>query len=486
MRYGMARRRDASQKFGYPTGEGVWDKRPSGMRVRFSLGCDPDTGKRVLSRGVTVDIESQFTKSGKRLNDKAKMAAERLRQELIAEYEAKLQEADENASPTLSEYAEGWRRRREVDPLIKKSTQERYVPALKRIDKHLGRYRLNEITVRLIRETYSRLLTEEGLTPCMLNMMHRALGMILDEAEADEYIAANPTRNKTIKVPSVRSTSRKSLTIGQAQDLLKLAIEHIEDNRFLGIVIALETGMRRGEVLGLIWENVHFEDDPFIDVRWQLQDKATGLEPPKADSYRRIYISHELAGILKDWKAIQAQRMEETSHVRKMMREERQQEKWKDGGRNRSPANSLSYSHLQTDRTTVIVDELFEPRDPDNFARWFRSVCVKYGYGRLVDEEGETYEQRYNEKGTPVDETGRPYSRMNHKKKRKLRYEGLKFHELRHSSISILLARGVDVKTVMDRAGHKKMSTTNLYAHPVSQENSKKAAQVIGSALGGV
>ena len=60
----------------------------------------------------------------------------------------------------------------------------------------------------------------------------------------------------------------------------------------------------------------------------------------------------------------------------------------------------------------------------------------------------------------------------------------LKFHELRHTQATQLLANGVDVKTVQTRLGHANASITlNWYAHSVP-ENDRKAAQIIGDLFG--
>ena len=59
-------------------------------------------------------------------------------------------------------------------------------------------------------------------------------------------------------------------------------------------------------------------------------------------------------------------------------------------------------------------------------------------------------------------------------------FEGLRFHELRHTQATQLLANGVDLKTAQDRMGHANGAITlNWYAHAVP-ENDEKAAQLVG------
>lgn len=69
----------------------------------------------------------------------------------------------------------------------------------------------------------------------------------------------------------------------------------------------------------------------------------------------------------------------------------------------------------------------------------------------------------------------------------------LKFHELRHTNASLLIAQGVDIRTISGRLGHSKTSiTTYVYGHMLKKpdreaadkledlfnKNSKKGKQV--------
>ncbi len=67
-----------------------------------------------------------------------------------------------------------------------------------------------------------------------------------------------------------------------------------------------------------------------------------------------------------------------------------------------------------------------------------------------------------------------------------LRDNGLKqirFHDLRHSCASLLLAQGVPMKMIQDWLGHSDMGTTaNIYSH-IDSESKKASAKAIGTAL---
>jgi integrase len=60
----------------------------------------------------------------------------------------------------------------------------------------------------------------------------------------------------------------------------------------------------------------------------------------------------------------------------------------------------------------------------------------------------------------------------------------IRFHDLRHSCASLLLANGVQMKLIQEWLGHSDISTTsNIYTH-VDSESKKLSADAIAKALG--
>ena len=60
----------------------------------------------------------------------------------------------------------------------------------------------------------------------------------------------------------------------------------------------------------------------------------------------------------------------------------------------------------------------------------------------------------------------------------------IRFHDLRHSCASVLLAQGVPMKQIQEWLGHSDMSTTaNIYSH-LDSESKNASAMAIGAALG--
>ena len=62
---------------------------------------------------------------------------------------------------------------------------------------------------------------------------------------------------------------------------------------------------------------------------------------------------------------------------------------------------------------------------------------------------------------------------------KKYNLKHMRFHDLRHTHATLLIANNIDMKTVSSRLGHSNISTTlNIYTHPLS-DNDKKASEII-------
>ena len=59
----------------------------------------------------------------------------------------------------------------------------------------------------------------------------------------------------------------------------------------------------------------------------------------------------------------------------------------------------------------------------------------------------------------------------------------IRFHDLRHTHATLLIAHGVDMKTASERIGHEDIRTTlNLYTHALPQKD-REAAELIGKLM---
>ena len=81
------------------------------------------------------------------------------------------------------------------------------------------------------------------------------MSQIFKDAIEDELAVADPTASRKIVVPSEKVTVRDALPLDEYKDILsKLPLLCADDRRMMALMML--TGMRRGEALGLRWEDI--------------------------------------------------------------------------------------------------------------------------------------------------------------------------------------------------------------------------------------
>jgi integrase len=255
-----------------------------------------------------------------------------------------------------------------------------------------------------------------------------------------------------LKTPPPAKPKRNSLKQKEAARLHAVLNSLPLNRNTLAVYIGLATGMRRGEVLALRWQNVDF-DDMAINVTGSLNSKGNLKEPKTKAGYRKITLDNDTIDLLKKWKTSQAQAL-------------------------------LKLGIGQADDTPVCSNRRGKFCYPNRFYRWFQNFCVDNGFAVFVDKDGVVLPRvRLNAKGHPVDAKGRCYTRGHKKPKPQQFYRGLKFHELRHTQATLLIASGIDIKTVQDRLGHACAAMTlDFYAHPVEARD-REATEVFNNLL---
>jgi integrase len=117
----------------------------------------------------------------------------------------------------------------------------------------LGRIKLKDLNPAHVRGFYREKL-DSGLSAATVRKMHGALHKALKQAVSDGLIPRNVC--EAVKPPKVE---RKEVT-PLDQDQARALLEAVAGDRFEALyVLAIHTGMREGELLGLRWEDVDLE-----------------------------------------------------------------------------------------------------------------------------------------------------------------------------------------------------------------------------------
>jgi integrase len=145
----------------------------------------------------------------------------------------------------------------------------------------LGKVRLDKLAPRDVQRLLST--RREAVPPATLVKIHAVLRVALADAERLDLFPRNVAR--AVKGPSLGHEERQALTVEEARAFLAA----VESERLEAVsVLGLTMGLRRGEVLGLRWDDIDFEAR-VLDVRRALQrvDGALRLVETKTRASRR-------------------------------------------------------------------------------------------------------------------------------------------------------------------------------------------------------
>lgn len=119
-----------------------------------------------------------------------------------------------------------------------------------------------EVWFNVYKKPYLRRKSLEALRNALNNHIYPFLRDVFNAAVDNNLIAKSPVPTK-IKSKGVRTKEKAALTADQSKRLL----DAVSSTRaYLFCLIALQTGMRRGEICGLMWEDVDL-DKQIIHVR---------------------------------------------------------------------------------------------------------------------------------------------------------------------------------------------------------------------------
>ena len=155
---------------------------------------------------------------------------------------------------SVSEWLDEWMRDVKALDGTRGTTIDRYRVAInKHLKPGLGRIRLDKLNPRDVQLFVGSLAGQ--MSPASVVKIHAVLRSSLSDAERLSLVPRNVA--KSVRVPSIPRSHRRSLTMAEGKQLLAAA----RGDRIEGVlVLALAMGMRRSEILGLRWEDVSIEE----------------------------------------------------------------------------------------------------------------------------------------------------------------------------------------------------------------------------------
>ena len=191
---------------------------------------------------------------------------------------------NENNVPTLEEFSKRYiEYQRDVK---QKRTWEKDLEHLKKWNVIFGKRKLSEITPRDIDDYKHKRLTE--VKPATVNRELEVLRHLYYLAKRwKEFIGENPVSESGLL--SFNNQKERILTLGEEQKLFAVSVPHLK----LILITALNTGMRKGEILSTRWKDIDFDND-FITVRHIVSKSKKPRKVPISSSLRKLLLEQKL------------------------------------------------------------------------------------------------------------------------------------------------------------------------------------------------
>ena len=192
----------------------------------------------------------------------------------------------------------------------KESSRETYEYIVnKHIKPKLGEYDVKTINPLMLQKFFDNLSKEYSSS--YVRSIKRVLTGSLNEAYNLEIIKSNPCQNIRIK-SNDKYKINTSLTLDEFNKILNCLTETTKYYE-IPFKIAWYTGMRRGEICALTWDDIDFENK-IIHVNkteTELKNKIMVTPPKTPTSIRDILIGDSLIYLLKNWREQQIQNAKE-------------------------------------------------------------------------------------------------------------------------------------------------------------------------------
>lgn len=168
----------------------------------------------------------------------------------------------------------------------------------------IGNLKLQKITPMDLQK-FINALQEEGFNPGTIRNIMRLVNQTLRTATEWGFV----TKNVSVYAKKPTYKAKKHTVWSKAE--WDTFIEHCQESRFFPFyLIALNSGLRPGEILSLSWDHVNFKQKYIRVERTVIYTKQGGIEikdSPKNDSSRRnVTIPEFVVNYLKKYKLEQA------------------------------------------------------------------------------------------------------------------------------------------------------------------------------------
>ena len=389
---------------------------------------------------------------------------------------------EESDQTHFEQYAENWLKRQE--PFFKATTYAGYKRNLDIVYPLIGGIPLAKLLPMTLEEMCEELRKRPGrggncIKETTVQKYLETVSSVLEDAKKNDIIPFNPAHRVRKK-----HFEKEVQHIPQKYEIRKL-MQAIRDEPILYrayYTLAITTGLRRGELCALQWRDITGACE--LTVRRSRSCASGQIVESDTKSHRERIVTIPL-GI---WELLMALRQQQVLHSGVP---DACGLKWCDiNWRKRTihvQRGVVKLSHQESitkDPKTSSGDRMvYLSKEMCQLLKAWRKECEwdrEQTANETVSEDDYLFRQP---NGKPMNPCTFTYRFKLILKANNLPLD-LSVHSLRHTNASLLIAQGVDVRTVASLLGHAQASTTlDIYAHAFDK-NKRKAQEKLGKAIG--
>lgn len=217
---------------------------------------------------------------------------------------------EEERRPTFEKYVELFLK--EKKPIFAAGTYENYKHALERASKVFGKTKLNEIDLLPIKKYITAMqrkganeLTGKPYAHKTIVKHYIVLRSLFTNAVENEILSVHPMQN--MKRPKPRKDEAPKEVIVYTEEQVQYIMQCLNNEPLKWkalILFAIDSGCRRGEIIGLKWSEIDFTTGRCNICRnaQYTVESGTYITTPKNTKSRVIFLNAPVLAILAEWK----------------------------------------------------------------------------------------------------------------------------------------------------------------------------------------
>lgn len=299
--------------------------------------------------------------------------------------------------------------------IVKDNTVKNYKNRYKfNIKKEIGNMKMCDVKQIHCQRLLNNMFDSGKYSHGTMEMVQITLHAIFKSAVENNYLQRNPAENLKLKIRNTDKEERRVLTREEQKVFKEYACNTLYYNAYC---LVLETGLRVGEVGGLQWGDIDFDNKSLYIQRTVLQDyEKDGFyfgEPKTKQSKRIIPLTDEAISILKNQEILQKKLKSKSKNWNN---------KW----------NGLVFTTINGNPVSAST---------------FRAMMIRIVKNINLDRQCNSDDGEYEE------------------------FEHCYMHSLRHTFATRCIENGVQPKTLQKILGHSTINTTmDLYVHVTDEQ----------------